>query len=167
MADCPALSYWHCVLNDHEYYSIYSHDKIIVDHIINYSNLLFISTLRWLDDILNSYWNVVSANPARARCDKVCHWLAAGQWFSPGTSVSSTNKTDCQYIPLTEILLKVVLNITTLTLLTFIWPQDICGRFMVWVSHGCCCHSRNHFLFLDTWCFFKIIIIIFEWSFCN
>jgi hypothetical protein len=27
-------------------------------------------------------------------CDKVCQWLAAGQWFSPGTPVSSTNKTD-------------------------------------------------------------------------
>jgi hypothetical protein len=27
-------------------------------------------------------------------CDKVCWWLARGQWFSPGTPVSSTNKTD-------------------------------------------------------------------------
>ena len=41
-------------------------------------------------------------------CDKVCQWLAAGQWFSPGPPVSSTNKTDCHDI--TEILLKVVLN---------------------------------------------------------
>ena len=40
-------------------------------------------------------------------CDKVCQWLATGQWFSPGTPVSS-NKTDCHDI--TEILLKVVLN---------------------------------------------------------
>jgi hypothetical protein len=24
--------------------------------------------------------------------DQVCQWLAAGQWFSPGTAVSSTNK---------------------------------------------------------------------------
>jgi len=35
-------------------------------------------------------------------CDKVCQWLATGWWFSPGSPVSSTNKTD--------ILLKVVLN---------------------------------------------------------
>jgi len=42
-------------------------------------------------------------------CDKVCQLLATGQWFSPGTPVSSTNKTDCQEI--TEILLKVALNI--------------------------------------------------------
>ena len=41
-------------------------------------------------------------------CDKVCQWLAAGQCFSPGTLVSSTNKTDCHNI--TEILLKVALN---------------------------------------------------------
>ena len=36
-------------------------------------------------------------------CDKVCQSLATGRWFSLGTPVSSTNKT--------EILLKVVLSI--------------------------------------------------------
>ena len=41
-------------------------------------------------------------------CDKVCQWLAAGRWFSPGPPVSSTNKTDLQDI--TEILLIVALN---------------------------------------------------------
>jgi hypothetical protein len=41
-------------------------------------------------------------------CDKVCQWLAASQWFSPCTPVSSSNKTDCHDI--TEILLKVALN---------------------------------------------------------
>ena len=40
-------------------------------------------------------------------CDKVCQGLAESQWFSPGTPISSTNKT--------EILLKVVLNTITLT----------------------------------------------------
>ena len=45
-------------------------------------------------------------------CDKVCQWLAAGLWFSPGTPVFSTNKTDRQDI--TEILLKVALNTITL-----------------------------------------------------
>jgi len=41
----------------------------------------------------------------------VCQWLATGLWFSPGTPVSSTNKTDRHDI--TEILLKVALNIIT------------------------------------------------------
>jgi len=41
-------------------------------------------------------------------CDKVCQWLATGRCFSPGTPVSSTNKTDRHEI--TEILLKVALN---------------------------------------------------------
>ena len=41
-------------------------------------------------------------------CDKVCQWLAAGQRFSPGTPVSSTNKTD--HHDVAEILLKVALN---------------------------------------------------------
>ena len=55
--------------------------------------------------------------PLRAKCttlcDKVCQWLAAGQCFSPGTPVSSTNKTDCHDI--TEILLKVTLSTIKLT----------------------------------------------------
>jgi hypothetical protein len=38
----------------------------------------------------------------------VCHWLATGWWFSPGTPVSSTYKTDRHDI--TEILLKVALT---------------------------------------------------------
>jgi hypothetical protein len=42
--------------------------------------------------------------------------LAAGRWFSPGTPVSSTNKTDRHDI--TEILLKVALNTINQTKLT-------------------------------------------------
>ena len=47
--------------------------------------------------------------------NKVCQWLAiaAGRWLSPGTPVSSTNKTN--HHDITEILLKVVLNTITLT----------------------------------------------------
>jgi len=41
-------------------------------------------------------------------CDKVRQWLATGRWFSPGSPVSSTNKTDRH--DMTEILLKVELN---------------------------------------------------------
>jgi hypothetical protein len=42
-------------------------------------------------------------------CDKDCQGHATGRWLSPGTPVSSTNKTDRNDI--TEILLKVTLNI--------------------------------------------------------
>jgi hypothetical protein len=45
-------------------------------------------------------------------CDKVCLRLTADQWFSPGTPVFSTNKTDRH--DLTEILLKAALNTITL-----------------------------------------------------
>jgi hypothetical protein len=45
-------------------------------------------------------------------CDPVCQWLATGLWFSQGTLVSSTNKTDRHYI--TEILLEKVLLSTIL-----------------------------------------------------
>ena len=44
-------------------------------------------------------------------CDKVCQRLATGRWFSPGTPVSSTNKTDHQDIA--QILLKVALSTIT------------------------------------------------------
>jgi hypothetical protein len=46
-------------------------------------------------------------------CDKVCRWLPTGRWFSLGSPVSSTNKTDCHDI--TEIVLKVALNTIKLT----------------------------------------------------
>ena len=58
--------------------------------------------------------NVVSLNLYRRGVldttlfDKVCQWLVTGLWFSAGTPVSSTNKTDRHNI--TEILLKVALN---------------------------------------------------------
>jgi hypothetical protein len=45
---------------------------------------------------------------SKQHCDKVCQWLATGQWFSPGSPVSSNNKTDRHDI--TEIVLKVALN---------------------------------------------------------
>ena len=59
---------------------------------------------------------VVSSNHGEVHsiqhfCDKVDQLLAPGLWFSLGTPVSSTNKTD----DITEILLKVALNTKTLT----------------------------------------------------
>jgi hypothetical protein len=44
-------------------------------------------------------------------CDQVCQWLVTGRRFSPSTPVSVNSKTDRHDI--TEILLKVVLNIIT------------------------------------------------------
>ena len=45
-------------------------------------------------------------------CDQVCLRLTTDRWFSHGTPVSSTNKTDRHDI--TDIFLKVVLNTITL-----------------------------------------------------
>jgi hypothetical protein len=63
----------------------------------------------------------VSANPVHGEVYLIQHYVIKfvtdlGQtdwWISPGTPVSSTNKTDCHDI--TEILLKVTLNTITLT----------------------------------------------------
>jgi hypothetical protein len=49
--------------------------------------------------------------------------FAAGQWFSPGTLVSSTNKTDCHDI--TDILLRVALNTITPILLGFFYRYRV------------------------------------------
>jgi hypothetical protein len=64
--------------------------------------------------------------------DKVCQWLETGRLFSPGTPISSTNKTDRHDI--TEILLKVALN-------TMKQKSKIINGFGL--SHEC----RKHFLY--------------------
>jgi hypothetical protein len=51
--------------------------------------------------------------------DKVCQWLVVGRWFSPGTPVSSTNKT--HHHDIVERLLKVALNTITLILIQIIY----------------------------------------------
>jgi hypothetical protein len=54
---------------------------------------------------------VVSSNPVRDEVYSIQHYVikfVSDLWFSPGTPVSSTSKTDRHDI--TEILLKVVLN---------------------------------------------------------
>jgi hypothetical protein len=61
----------------------------------------------------NNAGTIVDRN-FEALCDKVCPWVATGLWFSPGTPVSSTYKTDRHDI--TEILLKLTLNNIHLTL---------------------------------------------------
>ena len=51
-------------------------------------------------------------------CDKVCQWLAACRWISPGTPAFFTNKADRHVIA--EILLKVVLKIMTTPLTLYL-----------------------------------------------
>ena len=68
-------------------------------------------------------------------CDKVCQWFATGRWFSPGPTLSSTNKTDRHDI--TEILLKVAWN-------TIKQTQILC---QFWRHHHYCQlvqHSHIH-----------------------
>jgi hypothetical protein len=74
------------------------------------SNYLCNQCLSWLKLWASSWCGIFDTT----LCDKVCQWLATGQWFSPGTPVYSTNKTDRYDIA--KILLNVALNTITLTL---------------------------------------------------
>ena len=76
-----------------------------------------------------------------ALCDKVCQRLAAGQWFSTGTPVSFTNKTDCHDI--TEILLKVALNTSTLTLELTGYQIKSVKQPNEWGSNSCLTKRNN------------------------
>jgi hypothetical protein len=81
-------------------------------------------------------WDVLDTKS----CDKVCHLLVAGQWFSLHTLVSSTNKTD--HHDITETL-KVVLNTITLTLTLTIshctcWRTIHCFCFRIWNNNWLC-----------------------------
>ena len=71
-------------------------------------------------------------------CDKVCQWLATGQWFSPGTPFSSTNKTDRHDIA--EILLKVALNTinqpTIRQLVEANIDTTLCDKVCQWLTAG-------------------------------
>ena len=61
----------------------------------------------WSCEFESRSWRVLNTTVR----DKVCQWFMAHLWFSPRTTVSSTNKTDSNDI--TEILLKVALKSIT------------------------------------------------------
>ena len=83
-------------------YLFYFHDTIVCRWIYNYLCNAY-HHLNWEFES-HLWWDVLDTT----LCDKVCQWLPTGQLFSPGTLVSSTNKTDRHDI--TEIMLKVTLN---------------------------------------------------------
>ena len=91
--------------------------KILLKVALNTITLTLITESIHLLD--NNYSLVVSSFLLRIYC---LWWTSRhtrknkGRWFSPGTPVSSTNKTDRHEI--TKILLKVALNTITLTLIT-------------------------------------------------
>ena len=78
-------------------------------------------------------------------CDKVCLWLAAGQWFSLGTPLSPNNKTDLHNI--TEILLKVALNtMNPSPPLTHLFTVLLCSLILS-VPNPSCVNWENVFIF--------------------
>ena len=78
-------------------------------------------------------------------CDNVCHWLAADRLFSPGTPVSSTNKTDRHDI--NEILLNMALNTITIIPISFkvvYFKHAMFQQIWYWLSVSKLCYIVNH-----------------------
>ena len=103
---------------------------------------------------LSIYFKVVSWNLVHGEVyliqfyvTKVCQWLVAGRWFSPGSPVSSTNKTD--YHDIIEILLKVALNTIALTLTQYLIKLFIKLIFNRW------CLNKNEPLTCKSSIYFK------------
>jgi hypothetical protein len=71
----------------------------------------------------HSWWGVFDTT----LCDKVCQWLAAGRWFSLGTLVSSTNKTDPHDIT------RIVVNTLTLTLTCRMLFEVVLNLTIMWL----------------------------------
>jgi hypothetical protein len=64
-----------------------------------------------------------------------------GRWFSPGTLVSSTNKTYCQDI--TELLLKMALNTITLNPLRYAQEKNLTTKVLMLKICRKCVPLRN------------------------
>jgi hypothetical protein len=101
---------------------VYGVCRIVIKSVQQCTYFLFSVNLLWLSCIV-AYFKL---------CDKVCQWYAAYRWFSPGTPVYSTNKTDRHDI--TEALLKVELNIKTLTPFWNNNLQHLCNRITSRIS---------------------------------
>jgi hypothetical protein len=67
--------------------------------------------------------NIVSSNSAHGKVYSIQHYVS--QWFSPGTPVSSTNKTDCHDITVVhdKKLKNVLCNFFVIILKTKCWFQ--------------------------------------------
>jgi hypothetical protein len=78
-------------------------------------------------------------------CDKVCQWLVTGRWFSLGTPVSSTNKTDRH--DTTERLLKVTLNTTNLNSKHGMLEHHL-RNDSYWLLVSQTCSISDHWIFL-------------------
>jgi hypothetical protein len=93
---------------------------------------------------------VVSANPVHGDVYSIQQYVinlvsATGRWFSPGTPVSSTNKTDRHDI--TEILLKVAFNTITLP---YPYIKYLTQRFIYVVKF-------SHQTFLYSWWIWRVM----------
>jgi hypothetical protein len=83
-------------------------------------------------DVVSSNLNQGKVTRCTTLYDKVCQWLATDQWFSPGSPVSSTNKTD--HHDKIEILLKVALNAIKQTNIKSSLPGDPLVCYYCWCS---------------------------------
>jgi len=108
---------------------------VMIDLIYGFTTAYAISVYHILSCEFESYswWGVLDTTVH----DKVCQWPVAGQCFSPGSPVSSTNKNDLHDI--TEILLKMSFNTINLTpmLIVYNWQLLRSVSNSVWIHTWC------------------------------
>ena len=117
---------WFFVLNDQRREVVVcSVDISVIVDCVNFLFIIIVVEIVWQLDLQLLMQSVlittnVSSNPTHDVVYSIQHnvikfvsnlWHIAGRWFSEGTLVSSTNKTD--HYAITEMSLKVALNIIT------------------------------------------------------
>jgi hypothetical protein len=103
------------------YWCCRGHDRMVVEFTTTYA---ISADHHWSCEFTPCSWRGVLDT---TMCDKVCQWLATGRWFSPGTPVSSTNKTD--------ILLTEELNTITLPLHLTFYGLGVLNPLLQYSSH--------------------------------
>jgi hypothetical protein len=80
------------ILLDGKSFSLTSHFKLLEYSVLSSSTSFNVSV--WSMSVSEGRYSTTKGLLDTTLCDKVCQSLAAVRWFSPGTPVSSTNKTD-------------------------------------------------------------------------
>ena len=104
-------------------------------------------------------------------CYKVCQWLATGRWFSPGTPVSSTNKTDPSRYTVNQLIsrllcfaffcFKTVSRRFNFAITKMLKVQIFHGMTLVYIAADISCFLITRVVFRNIFFFFFFLLIVY------